>query len=496
MKRNIKVDAYINKTENRKDDSTMRISITNFRLVIVVALSLYTLTVAFIFWGFQDKSSWFPKRFRKSHLGEIQVLVDDDEEEMYEYVNKEENPTIESDAEQRETTFLKLGNIYIFSAYFDNRPNIRPKIRIMTIKQSNCSQNIGCAFKYQNHWIRVYAERHEMCENHGRFYGGWMYFCDVPEQFIDINSNALSTSDIRLFESNNLEMLVPINITSQTYQDSSKFKLLGQFTDPIGICIPPLFGEINLPMLLQFIELGKIQGVTHFTFYLHKIDDSIRKILDHYQEKGDITLVEWILPSTISLREIWYHGQMLTIQDCLYRNMARTKYLGFLDLDEFIIPLEYFKLTDLLDIYAKKLPTISNISAFSFQSAFFDPKQLPDPSQQLKILQLQRRNSKLSKVRTKLLTVPQNVFELGIHHVSKPIDEFKQVLYVDPDVAKIHHYRACIINFEPDMTCFKDLKDDTILKYSDELIQNYKDAVKNTMHLFAPANKLQKSSVK
>jgi hypothetical protein len=49
-------------------------------------------------------------------------------------------------------------------------------------------------------------------------------------------------------------------------------------------------------------------------------------------------------------------------------------------------------------------------------------------------------------------------------------------------------------NFDPDMTCFRDIKDETILKYSDKLIQNYKEVVKNTLHLFVPQNKLHKYS--
>ena len=312
-----------------------------------------------------------------------------------------------------------------------------------------------------------------------------MYFCEVPQQLVD---NVFSLQ-IRLFYHNALNEYVPVNITSYTKNNES---VSLQPVDKIGVCVPPLFGDISLSMLLQFLELGKIQGIQHFTFYLYDVKDSIRKILHHYQQKGEVTLIEWILPENISPREIWYNGQMLAIQDCLYRNMARTIFLGFLDLDEFIIPTEFLRLTDLLKSYESESINISNISAFSFQSAFFDPKQLPDPSQQLKLLQLLKRNSKLSKLRTKLLTVPQNVLELGVHHVSKALLDSTQVISVNPDIAKIHHYRACIMNFEPDMTCYRDVMDDAMLKYSDELIHNYKEAVKSSLHLFVPETEIYK----
>ena len=36
--------------------------------------------------------------------------------------------------------------------------------------------------------------------------------------------------------------------------------------------------------------------------------------------------------------QIWYRGQSVRIQDCLYRNMGSFQHLAFIDIDEYIIP--------------------------------------------------------------------------------------------------------------------------------------------------------------
>ena len=131
----------------------MKVTISRIKLIIVVALTLYTITIAILFFGFKEKSSWFQRKLKKAS-NEIRVILDEDEDEMYDYPNTDETNNAESYLEQKESNFIKVGDIYIFSAFFDNRPNIKPQIRITALQQSNSSQTIGCAFKYQNHWIR------------------------------------------------------------------------------------------------------------------------------------------------------------------------------------------------------------------------------------------------------------------------------------------------------------------------------------------------------
>jgi len=51
-----------------------------------------------------------------------------------------------------------------------------------------------------------------------------------------------------------------------------------------------------------------------------------------------VTLIPWILPSSVTAQSIWYNGQLLAVNDCLYRTSHAFNYVAFNDLDEFIVP--------------------------------------------------------------------------------------------------------------------------------------------------------------
>ena len=44
---------------------------------------------------------------------------------------------------------------------------------------------------------------------------------------------------------------------------------------------------------------------------------------------------------------------------------------------------------------------------------------------------------------TKCIVDPRKIFEQGIHHISKPLEEFYQAEKVDWNIARVFHYRKC-----------------------------------------------------
>lgn len=400
----------------------------------------------------------------------------------------------------------KVGNISVFSVYHDNRPTLKrsqPCMRIIGLKRYNSVEGIICHFYYgHNTWLKVHAHSYEMCENHGRYYGGWMFSCEIPDEILN-NTVVSKFSQLSISSTFHPEKIVKLKITGVTYNDPHKMSP-NDVTIPatshsksnnensakkkFGLCLPPLFGDISLSLLIQFIELSKILGASHLTFYTYDISESVQKLLAFYKDEGEVTIVNWKLSPDVNQREIWYHGQLLAIQDCLYRHMAEFEYLLFVDLDEFLLPVYNDTWSDMVNFLQtfQKTNSDENVAGFSFKSAFFDPKQIPDPSQQLTFLQLLQRNKILSSVRTKLMVAPQKIFELGIHHASKTIHPDMRIVEVDPDIAKIHHYRPCIINYEPDMKCYAEERDETILKYATDLVENYQNIIRKTLDLFMP----------
>jgi hypothetical protein len=77
------------------------------------------------------------------------------------------------------------------------------------------------------------------------------------------------------------------------------------------------------------------------------------------------------------------------------------------------------------------------------------------------------KRSDFSTIRTKCMVRPYQVFEAGIHHISKPIWADLDVHKVDPGLAYLHHYRGCVGNMG--MNCMGSTDDKTMLRYRDRL---------------------------
>lgn len=382
---------------------------------------------------------------------------------------------------QKKSAFKKLANsVYVYSAYLENRQPDKPKVKMIVLRKSKEEAEIHCHFRIRGRLFRnVTASFREMSENHGRQFGGWVYECNIPISVLAEHKKH-KTQLFYMPLSCNSGPLVKVKVGPMTQSKPSR-KL------DLGLCVPPLFGELSISATIQFIELWKILGASHFTFYLHDVSSSISRLLNFYHSRGEVTLLNWRLPDHIQNTEIWYHGQLLAIQDCLYRNMSQFRYLSFVDLDEFIIPTINFTLLDMIQelessgIYSDSLNT-----GLSFKSTFFAPNQILDTEQYLTYLQLLVRTDSFSSKRTKLIVQPLKVEEMGVHHVSRHVEKSTSVVNVATDIAKIHHYRTCAKNFDSDARCVPEVRDDTILKYADKLVANYKNIIKKSLQLFMP----------
>lgn len=382
---------------------------------------------------------------------------------------------------KKKSAFKKLGSfVYVYSIYLENRKPDSNKIRMIVLRKRQGEAEIQCHFRSSGKLYRnVTAMYREMSENHGRHYGGWVYECDIPISVLT-KYKQRNTDLFYMSLSCNGGPMVKIKVGPPTLSKPiHRHKL--------GLCVPPLFGELSISAVIQFIELWKILGASHFTFYLHDISPSIGHLLNFYKSKGEVTLLNWRLPDHIQNTEIWYHGQLLAIQDCLYRNMSQFHYLGFVDLDEFIIPTINYTLLEMIE----ELESAGNYSdsvntGMAFKSAFFAPNQILDTEQYLTYLQLLVRTRSFSSTRTKLIVQPLKVEEMGIHHVSRHLKHSMFINDVDPAIAKIHHYRSCAKHFDSEARCLPEVRDDTILKYAEKLVTNYKNIIKKSLPLFMP----------
>lgn len=98
----------------------------------------------------------------------------------------------------------------------------------------------------------------------------------------------------------------------------------------------------------EWLEYHKIIGVEHFYLYNNLSDDNYMDILRPYIEDGTVTLVDWPTPQS----------QMQAYSDCVERFSHEANWIGFIDLDEFIVPNICDNINEVLKPFEKKRPVV------------------------------------------------------------------------------------------------------------------------------------------
>jgi len=262
---------------------------------------------------------------------------------------------------------LPLGPDWFYTAYFDDRLKVSASsvsgetyIRVLALLRRRVDFDRRPFFYFRwpqsetgNTTTRL-AEMYEMCENHGRRYGGWIlstrFAGRLPPCSIAVTHGLTRAAEVRLpvFRMSGDEL-------APTVDGENKFWLAGmsllrglagggvtkvEVAKPRGkfaVCVPPLYGAITPSTLVQFVELTRLLGAQHFVFYVSGVSESLRRVLDAYQADDVVTAIPWVLPGAAA-QSIWYNGQLLAANDCLYRTSHAFQFVAFNDVDEFIVP--------------------------------------------------------------------------------------------------------------------------------------------------------------
>lgn len=97
------------------------------------------------------------------------------------------------------------------------------------------------------------------------------------------------------------------------------------------------------PYLKEWIEFNHIIGVEHFYLYNNNSEDDYISVLKPYINSGLVTLTQW--PKN--------QAQMECYNDCITNYREETRWLGFIDIDEFIVPVEMNNIYEFLKPFEK-----------------------------------------------------------------------------------------------------------------------------------------------
>ena len=94
----------------------------------------------------------------------------------------------------------------------------------------------------------------------------------------------------------------------------------------------------------EWIEFHKIVGVDHFYLYNNFSEDNYLDVLKPYIENNSVTLIDW--PKE--------HAQISAYEDCIEKYAEDTEWLGFIDLDEFVVPNSTKNIYDFLKTFKNR----------------------------------------------------------------------------------------------------------------------------------------------
>ena len=358
-------------------------------------------------------------------------------------------------------------SMYVYSAFLDVRSASKRALRIVAISPTEAKSFYCQLFYPDGAVISVPASFTNLLQGRQREllssfrYMSQLLYCKEP---IGIDPLALSVTHTPCLKepTNALKVHVRGNVPEHIIPDK------------ILTCVKLLYNYKAPHKLIEFMEYQKIVGVDHVNIFdLEEPTDDVIKVAGHYIETGMLTLQPWKLPMTSSLKlqdggAIRVHGQHAQIQDCLYRNMHKYKYIAVLDTDEFIIPHKAGLMThrDILRLLNQRKSQHS--SSFAFANAHFclsDREMVHDQPRLLLTTKLQRNPLAPFPDRSKSIINPRRVVMMGVHVVKEPYPGFKRFTPVPPSIAFMHHYRKTKVG-----KCAT--QDKTALRYENQLNSN------------------------
>ncbi len=129
-------------------------------------------------------------------------------------------------------------------------------------------------------------------------------------------------------------------------------KILGQELDLPSVITPVLpkvyvaiaaILKNEAPYIKEWIEYHKIIGIERFYLYDNASSDNVLEILQPYINDGTV-IYRYIAQSKM---------QVPVYKDAIYYYKNDTRWLALIDLDEFIVPVEYDNIKDFLKNYEK-----------------------------------------------------------------------------------------------------------------------------------------------
>ncbi|XP_075691184.1 glycosyltransferase family 92 protein R07B7.12-like [Rhinoderma darwinii] len=366
-----------------------------------------------------------------------------------------------------EDTIFKVKNskTLLVSAYLDLRGS--RTVRILGITYRNEPDYLLCDFCLFTYNNSNFAELQVHTDHFGFPYGTTDLLCNVQDD-----------RDPKYVSLYRMDDPAPVFLKIQNTNEQVN-DLEPKFQYDFIICVSAMFGAYNnVLQFIQSMEMYRILGAEKVIIYHTESSPHMKKILSYYTELKFVELIPWPITSFINVSKGWhypdhpgdlhYFGQTAALNDCIYRNMYKSKYIALNDIDELIIPIIHKDWPEMLNSLYSIDPTLN---VFIFQNHVFPttPQDKTDnltPEEWISVPGLSilrhiyREPNLPDEINpTKMIINPRSIVKVSVH---VPLEFTGNQYQVPSDIAKLCHYR------EPKQ---KDLDKDFLIE--DNILSKY-----------------------
>ncbi|XP_066466978.1 uncharacterized protein [Tiliqua scincoides] len=248
------------------------------------------------------------------------------------------------------------------------------------------------------------------------------------------------------------------------------------------VCISTMFGGYNnVLQFVQSVEMYKLLGVQKVVIYKTSCSPLMENVLEFYAAEGTVEVIPWPITSFLNVSTEWqftrngtqigYYGQIAALNDCVYRNMYKSRYVLLNDVDEIILPVQYPDWKTLMRSLQEQNPQ-AGVFLFEnhvFPNNVFATTDVPswDAVPGVNILQHVLREPDRKEVINprKMIVDPRKVVQTSVHSVLHGLGESVDV---PMEIAMVYH---CRTPFQPHLAKEALIKDTTLWRYNSSLFQ-------------------------
>ncbi|OCT66998.1 uncharacterized protein LOC108699507 [Xenopus laevis] len=374
-------------------------------------------------------------------------------------------------------TPLKDTKAYVIAPYYDNREkNI---VRILGIVHHRDVKELYCYFCCTSDNI-LYTVRAVINIHSDRFgfpYGLADIICSEPPD--------CAPTHVSVHWSPSEE---PGSLTTFKIRNRVQEKRTANFT----VCFSAMFGNYgNVLQFIQTMEMYKILGAQKVTVYLNNCSRQMEEVLQYYTKEGTVEVIPWQIQRYLKVSHNWqylnddteigYYGQILTLNDCIYRNMYSSKFVVLNDQDEIILPFKHRTWDNMMESLQWENP---DVGIFLFENHIFPQTEVSNGNftntsswngvPGFNLLQFIHREPDRPDYfnARKMIVDPRAVVQTSVHSTLK---QYRNSKYVPLETALVYHCRGPLQANLPRESL---IEDKTIWKYNDSLIRNVNKMLK------------------